>query len=77
MIRFKTPGAADVIEELVQDNRSILDDLISDTDLGFNWLLRQLTTHPESVDHKFLNLLASFCVCEKLAVRSAQVRSTA
>ena len=72
---LKTEGAAEVLVELFQDNRDVLDDLL-DSEESFNWIINHLDAteqaHQDFIDHDFYDFLAATCVCKGLAVQRAQ-----
>ena len=72
---LKTEGAAEVLVELYQDNRDVLDDLLDDP-ASFGWIVNHLDeiekAHQDFIDHDFYDFLATTCVCKGLAVQRAQ-----
>ena len=72
-LSINTDTASRVVNELVADNRQILDSLVANYEFGFGWLIKQFTGGVIAVDDKIIDLLTAFCVCEKKAVREAQV----
>eukprot|EP00041_Stephanoeca_diplocostata_P038566 m.1528282 g.1528282 ORF g.1528282 m.1528282 type:complete len:3000 (-) comp25237_c1_seq15:596-9595(-) len=83
---LKTEKAAEVLVELFEDNRDILDDLLDERydkcsdgtapSQGIAWLVNHLNPQTKAalraVDHDFYDFLSSLCVCDGLAVRRAQ-----
>ena len=85
MMYLKTKNASDLLVELFEGNRDIIDDLLDDaygngkgrtygvSGGGLDWILNHLNLDVNGiVDHEFWNFIAAVCVCSGLAVSRAQ-----
>ena len=80
VLYLKTESACELVVELVQDSREIIDDLLAGTSSGVHWMLNHVDVKEQqrgdqiidTVDADFYRILTELCVCQGLAVRRAQ-----
>lgn len=77
MLHLETPFASNVVLNIVNGNRGVVDGLMfkqrPESQSGLDSILDALTqANGGTINHHFLNLLSAFCVCNKLSVTRGQ-----